>query len=91
MGFQGKNLQDRAAEVVDVAEGMANSGRQEDEVRGRQAGTDNLPRAIAVNVLTPHLSKLRTSHIQIWNIFASMLLISNFYFFYKDFNFMLLI
>jgi hypothetical protein len=65
LGFQGKNLQDRAAEVVDVADGLANSGRQEDEVRGRQAGADNLPRAIAMNVLTLHLSKLRTSHIQI--------------------------
>ena len=52
MVFQGKNLQDRAAEVVDVADGLANSGRQEDEVRGRQAGADNLPRAIAMNVFT---------------------------------------
>ena len=42
LGLQGKNLQDRAAEVVDVADGLANSGRQEDEVRGRQAGADNL-------------------------------------------------
>ena len=65
LGFQGKNLQDSVAEVVDVADGLANSGRQEDEVRGRQAGADNLPRAIAMNVLTLHLSKLRTSHIQI--------------------------
>ena len=52
LGFQGKNLQDRAAEVVDVADGSANSGRQENEVRGRQAGADNVPRAIAMNVLT---------------------------------------
>ena len=65
LGFQGKNLQDRAVEVVDVADGLANSGRQEDEVRGRQAGADNLPREIAMNILALHLSKLRTSHIQI--------------------------
>jgi hypothetical protein len=51
LGFQGKNLQERPAEVVDAADGLANSGRQENEVRGRQAGADNLPRAIAINVL----------------------------------------
>lgn len=73
LGFQGKNLQDRATEVVAVADGMANSGRQEDKVQGRQAGADNLPRAIAMNVLTLHLSKLRTSHIQIWNVFTSVI------------------
>ena len=46
LGFQGKNIQDRAAEVVDVADGMANSERREDGVRGRQAGADNLPRQL---------------------------------------------
>jgi hypothetical protein len=64
LGFQGKNLQERPAEVVDAADGLANSGRQEEGVRGRQAGADNLPRATLMNVLTLRLSKLRTSHIQ---------------------------
>ena len=65
LSFQGKNLQDRVAEVVDVPDGLANSGRQENEFRGRQAGADNLPRAIAMNVLTLQLAKLRTLHIHI--------------------------
>ena len=72
LGFQGKNLQDSAAAAVNPADGLANSGRREDEVWGGQAGADNLRRANAMKVLTLHLSKLRTSLIQTISVISPL-------------------